>query len=428
MTKEQLRIRVSGTNRKYYLQAPAPERGQPDYFVRFSVPRALRLKYPNLPRTITRSTGFSTLSEAREKGREIIESILAGRFAEAEQTKRALACATWGEVIERYKPDARQVKPGIARRNGKALELVLRESLGRPSVLSDRMDAQPPDQVIKRWIRLRLDRVRHLDLVLQERAAVTINSTLTQARSVLSPKVMELYTDLKLPDLADFRAVRKLRVDQDLGYKPIPPATLAAVEADAQLLKHGESPFATAAGLRPDEQKQVYLVYLLMMRLGLRNNEACAARWGWIERWIERDEDKAQLVMKRRPDFVSKNKRYGNLQIDPELLAELDQYRGLPDAWIINEAFYTPRYNLCNRAINKWARCFLPADREKGAYEFRKHAGSIIASRPESEGGGIMAAAAFLRDSIATTEKHYVKFLRTVRGIRREEISSTAAA
>lgn len=421
---EKLRIQVRGTNRKYYLVPPSPAANRPDYYVRFEVPRDVRAANDKLPKTVFRSTGTNILSAAKIRGRDIIEPVLEGRWEQAEKTKLAIECATLGEILERYNPPARDVKPPAAKRNRSSLDLIVSETIGREHVREERADRWATAKFLQQWIELRLERVKELDLVIQERAAVTINSTLAMARSVLSEKVMNLYQDLKLPDLTTFRAVPKLKVEADVSYQPLPQVCVDAVERDARLLAVGKSEIARAAGIKPDDQPKVWLVYLLMSRLGLRNSEALAARWSWIER----QGSSAELVIERRPDFVPKNKRRRRQDIDAELLAQLDHHRGLPDAWIIDAPTPTERFNICHRLINRWLRPMLPPDREKGAYELRKHAASIIVSRPESEGGGITAAANFLGDTIATTEKHYAKFLRKVRGIRSSEISSGRVA
>lgn len=425
LTKEQLRIPVRGTNRKYYLVPPAPKKNRPDFYVRFQVPADLRRRNPELPLVVYQSTGTDLIAAARLRGRDKIEAVLEGRWKDAEKSKlaRPRTC-TVGQILAAYKPLPRTVKPGIAHRNKKALELVLREVTGRSNAETLLAEDVLTAKTLRKFIAGRLEAVRDKDLIVQERTAITINSTLAQAMSVLSPRVTELYAELKLPDLKEFRAVRKLSVDADVSYDPLPNECLTKMEAAAAELKAGRAKVEVGDGgtkrfLTPAEQQAVYLVYLLMSRLGLRNNEAYAARWGWIER----RGNEAEMVLKRRADHVIKNKRGRNLDMDPELLAELDTHRGLPDAWIVPGATPTNRVHACYRWINSWLRGFIPPGREKGAYELRKHAISVIVSRPESEGGGIVAAAAFAGDTIATTEKHYASYLRKVRGIRSSEIS-----
>jgi hypothetical protein len=329
-----------------------------------------------------------------------------------------------GEILDRYNPPVRSVNPLVAKRNKLALEMILREATGRENVRDDRAVDVLTSRLLRTWIKQRLAKAG-TNYLLQEKASVTIDSTMAQARSVLSPKVADLYADLVMPDLTDFRSVRKVGGKVDATYKPLPQGVIDAIEVDAKLLRDGESEEAKAAGLEPELQRQVYLVYLLMSRLGLRNSEAFAARWSWIEREMT---GAAQFVIERRADFVPKNKRARRQEIDGQVLMEIDRYRSVPEAWMIAAATMTDRKRICERAINDWLRRFMPLGREKCAYELRKHAASIIVSRPESEGGGIAAAARFLGDTIATTEAHYGTYLRKVRGISSAEISAGKVA
>jgi integrase len=134
-------------------------------------------------------------------------------------------------------------------------------------------------------------------------------------------------------------------------------------------------------------------------------------------------------VIERRTYFVPKNKSDRTLEVDAELLAALDESRGLPDAWMIPAPHDKARYDSCHNDINDFLRPLLPVKTNKwgkGAYRLRKEAGSRIADRLESEGGGIQAAADFLGDSVATTEKFYRGRRRTVRGVSSVELANAA--
>jgi hypothetical protein len=110
--KEKLRIPVRGTNRKFYLTPPRPEKNRPDYYVRFEVPRALREQSgQRLPAVIFQSTGTNVLAAAKEIARDKIEKVLAGKWEEVEKTKLALECATIGDIGERYRPANRSAEP-----------------------------------------------------------------------------------------------------------------------------------------------------------------------------------------------------------------------------------------------------------------------------------------------------------------------------
>lgn len=423
---DKLRIPVRGTNRKFYLVPPAPKRNRPDYYVRFDVPRDLRERNGKLPRSMERSTGTNILKVALIKGRDIIENVFSDRWQlnEKSKFKLARAPATIDELLERYEPRGRDVNAGTVTRNKSALLLYARELKNRDEVGNVAVDDILTAAMRRKFAQQRLDAVKHQDLMVQESAAHTINTSLAMVQSVVSPHVMDFYKDLHLNhgDLADFRAVPRLKTDKrHVAYRRLPQECVAAMEREAQLLKTGQS---TIGGLSSEEQSQVYVVYLLMSRLGLRNIEALNARWSWIERLTN---GRALFVIERRVDFVPKNKSDRTIEMEPQLVAALDAFRGLPDAWIIPAPHAKARFDACHNHINAWLQPLLPAKgqlRGKGAYRLRKEAGSRIADRPESEGGGIQAAADFLGDTVATTERYYRGRRRTVRGVATAELAA----
>lgn len=427
---EKLRIPVRGTNRKYYLVAPQPQYNRPDYYVRFEVPRKLREQDAKLPKYILRSTGTDLVKVALIKGRDIIESILGGQWETAEKgkMKQARAAATIDELLERYDPPARDVSAETATRNKSAVRLYARELTGRPDPDTVQVSAVFTAKQRRAFISLRLAPVAKRSLMEQESAAHTINTTMAMVQSVVSPDVMDGYADLNLNlgELAEFRAVPRLRTDKrHVAYRRLPQECVDAMEAEARALKRGESPIAKTMGLSKEQHQAVYRAYLLMSRLGLRNIEAFHARWSWIER---QPDGRGLFVIERRADFVPKNKSDRTIELTAAELAILDEFRGLPDAWIVAQT-YKERDEACYNHINAWLAPLLPAKqvkRGKGAYLLRKEAGSRIADRPASEGGGIQAAADFLGDSVATTEKFYRGRRRTVRGVSSGELAVAA--
>jgi len=129
------------------------------------------------------------------------------------------------------------------------------------------------------------------------------------------------------------------------------------------------------------------------------------------------------LEVKRRPYFKVKNQSVRVTMLDADLIRELVPYWGAPDEWVIDAETQGERYDVTHRAANEWLRAII-SDRRKCLYELRKHAGSVILTRPESDGGGLAAAARFLGDTIQTTERCYARFLGHVNAVRAAELRS----
>lgn len=384
MKERKLQIPVRCTTRKFYLMRPP--KGRNDWHVCFAPPNGR-------PARVFRSTGTNNVAAAKQIGAQIIESFWTDAGRAAETLKQRSGFALLSELLERYQPLPNDVKAEVATKNRSAFRVVVRDGLGAAAIDGLRCDVLTGD-LARQFLANRELRVAASDEIAKERARVSANSTLAQARSVVSPKALGLYAGLRLSDFAEFRAAARLRTDSGYyRYQPVSDETLAAIEADAQRIK-GERPL-------------LYRAYLLMRYLGLRPSEVWPARWSWI--------DRGEFVLERRGDFFTKNRKYRRVPIAPELLRELNELRAgaMPQAWIINLPTVTERRDLMRYELNAWLRRFIPrCEHEKCSYVLRKHAGSVIADRD-----GIEAAADFLGDSIAVTERHYRGQLRRGRGI-----------
>ena len=237
----------------------------------------------------------------------------------------------------------------------------------------------------------------------------SIRSSVNQARSLFTPKLKHLYEKhLTVPKKIGF-AISSLNLKTSIEeFVPIPAEIVAKMETEA----HGP--------LR-ECQPSAYRAYLLMSRLGLRNSEVVAVRKGWFET----HNGTRLLVLKDRPQeaFKLKNSLSGAIGVSDALWGQLTE--GLPEQWdyLIDERTMTDRFDAAYRTLNNFIRQFLP-DRKKGAYELRKWAGSIVATR-----SGIYAAQQFLRHrSVKTTESYYATYLKTIHGISADDLSSIYAS
>lgn len=346
---------------------------------------------------IRRSTKTTERVVAKKRAAAIYEKFVSGHFGELERKKLSNNYATFGEVIERYQPNPRLVKPMTRDKNVSALRSFLRSATGKTGK-KDVDDLRV--NLLSRELVLAYQRAREAaadpdDELEQEAVAIGANSTLTQARSVFAAKWMDLYKDLKMPDLAEFRAVPRLKVEANTSYVPLSQGQLDAMEKAAKGVK--------------ETQPGVFVAYILLARLGLRNSEASSARWHWLER---QQDGAAMLAVIRRTDFVPKNKSGRRVPVARETVRILDEFRRGEDDFILPADSKTERVEWTFERLNALLRPII-GDRQKCAYELRKHAGSIVASRQ-----GLEAAKAFLgHHSIQTTERHYATYLRRVEPI-----------
>lgn len=102
-----------------------------------------------------------------------------------------------------------------------------------------------------------------------EAAQTTIKSTLTQARSVVAPALLQLapYRELKLPDFSGFRSV-KIEGTTIKRYRPLAASVIDAIERDAPALEL--------------EDAEAWKVLMLEFHAGMRAGSVVDAVWDWF--------------------------------------------------------------------------------------------------------------------------------------------------
>jgi integrase len=227
-----------------------------------------------------------------------------------------------------------------------------------------------------------------------------IASRLRKARAVVSRVAVELlYEGLKLPDMEGFRRHPvSLEGARDLGFRPFPEGMRLALEARMVKLR--------------DVLPGVYLSYLAMARLGLRNCEVWPARWDWF-----RQSAGGQVVLeiRDRPEegFTTKTGEARDLLVPAGLWEELRAVAGSDaGAYFLPGGTPTERRRIVERDLNRMLRPILTGYRA-GAYELRRWAGSLVWSTQ-----GPAAAQRFLgHTSMSTTERYYARFLKPVSAV-----------
>ncbi len=327
--------------------------------------------------------------------------------------------ATMGEIFKCYNGRIRIKKdldPKTVAGNVRKLRILVREGMGLPAKTPDeKVDALSSAVLTRALVRTFQDERRRVvldaDEVTQGRANLTMDSLLAQARSLFTGEAMECYHEAKLtlPDLAEFKGVKKRRGYHSVRYMPIPDEIIREMEQKVKELRLA----------RPT----VYLAYKLMLRLGMRNSEAIAATPAWIEKAHGVVMENGKPVLQEmqfmailcRPDFTPKNKMERRVPIPPDVIADLDELILLREGggnenpeFLIEGPTATARKDVLERDLNDWVSVFIP-DRIKKAYELRKHFGAIVAATQ-----GIYKAQEYLgHSSVTTTESHYASWLKT---------------
>ena len=196
------------------------------------------------------------------------------------------------------------------------------------------------------------------------RAERSANSILRQARSVFAAPILPAYQALTLPDLTGFLRAPKVKAPA-VQYEAPPGEVVTRISEAYPALK--------------DTDPGAYAAFLLGAFLGLRNGEAAAAAWGWVEAdgagawWLR---------LATRPHWRTKTARARDVEIPAGVLAELRSLRGAQVDGVAGNAEYlipaphdTERTVRVFRRLNRWLRAqgLTEEMSPKGFYELRKY-------------------------------------------------------
>jgi integrase len=204
-------------------------------------------------------------------------------------------------------------------------------------------------------------------------------SRLVQARALFKPRAMRCYSDLVLPDVAEF-----LKAD---NFQPSAPEL---VEIGPEEM----GKIAEAALKLRDTDKALYVAHLLFRHCGMRNDEIVNMRWDWIE---TSPDGVVHVNICVRPYWKPKGSM-GRVPVSPCVLAELQAMRGDAEAAdpVIARAYETHRADVVDRDHSAWLKGVwqeigAPV-RRKTSYELRRWAAGVVRDRQ-----GRDAAEQFLR-------------------------------
>lgn len=307
--------------------------------------------------------------------------------------------ATIGDILDRWEKSTELVTIShLARRNyASSLRCVLRDATGKENV-----DGLCSSILNEDTVDAYITHCREIDpeTEKQRRPDHSISATLTQARCVLQPGYLKIYKGLKLPDLQGWRARKRFVAKRDYGFIQFPRSMVIEMEAAAERLYQDRNP--------------VWVVYILMGYLGMRNSQAEQAKWSHIREESVIKEGKAigtRHVIDIEAGYEDAVAR--TLGIPAEWYEKLKAFQKEGDDFLIPARHATERNHLCNKEICDFMAKYIP-DREKKAYELRKWAGSKVLTLT----GSIVKAQYFLgHKSLNTTQRYYAKYLKTISGL-----------
>lgn len=363
----------------------------------------LRLRRGN--RQIWKSLGTSLKEQAVKQAKTELDTLEKNDWqAKPKKPEAIKGLATVGEMLDRYLAAERDIAPATKNNYIAAMETLLR-------VVTGKEDPRPlPASILSE---------ETLDSYISTergkgRPDHSIHASLTQARCIVSPKVMSLYKGLILPSLDGFRGKRDFKGDRGAGFVPFTREEVIALESKAAELLRTRDP--------------LWIVYVFMSQLALRNKEVSLAKWTDIVEGVEYEDGKPATKRYLRVQAEYAEAKPALIEIRDDLWQSLQLYRPskcnhpivtddkgaeIPCevcTYIVPANTKTDRNNLCKRGINDAFRDLIK-DRRKIAYELRRWAGSRIYTIHGSD-----AARNTLRHaSVVTVERYYATELKGVK-------------
>ena len=365
----------------------------------------LYLRFSRKGKQFWRSLDTSIKVVAIARAKDLLTKLEDNQWEAPVKEAKVSQAATIGEILHRWKKSKALITltEKSVTNNASALEGLIRKATGKEEV-----EFLPSSILTEKLVTAFISHERDAG-----RPDHSTRSQLVQARGVLQEAYMEIYEGLSLPDLTGFRSKKKFAPKRDYGFRDIPRQSVIDMELAAERLLEQKSP--------------LWIVYVLMANLGLRNGEVKRTTWSHFE---ERPHYVDGTVTYRRILFIEANYDDAvprDLEVPDEIWEGLKLFRpekclhpapenGKPCqqcSYLIPAKTDTEREIICNRLINDFVRPYIP-DREKKSYELRKWAGSKVLTRERN----IFLVQQFLgHQSVVTTQKYYAKYLKTQIGI-----------
>lgn len=361
-----------------------------------------------------------------------LQQLVDGQFEPVKpKVVKAPRLATLGEIGEAYTAGIRlekEIGKKSASNNWSGLVSLVAESLDVEREEVEKLSsAVLTREMVERWQDAALLKLQEADVLTRKRMRRSLDCKLRKGRAVFSKHAMRVYrkAGLVLPDLASFRGVPMKGGWNSGSYVPIDEVTLERMNTTAWQELKVSAP-------------KTFLVYLMMLRLGMRNSEVEHARRSWIERaqavvmvvGKPTVQEVAYMAVIARPGWNGpKNRKDHRIPIAPDVLAEIEALAG--EDYLVGD-LPTERWLVTHVEVCDFVRQYLPDlktdpenGRTKAAYELRKHFGAMVASTQ-----GLDRAAEYLGDRRDTVEQHYHAWLqnRSARPLLASELTPNVLA
>jgi integrase len=211
----------------------------------------------------------------------------------------------------------------------------------------------------------------------------SIASQIVHARAVFKKSRMDIYKDLKLPDLTMFRGCSyEFAPNQQTGHDKFTTQELLDLHAASERLYQERSP--------------LWVAYILMFSFGLRNNMAYELKWSDFTI----DESEVRFIV--RGNYIEA--KAVSHRVPQDIWERLQTYRQNGSEYVIPAKHNSARHDMCYRDICRFIEQYVKRDGErKKAYLLRRQFGTV-----KCETEGVYAAQRGLgHRSVTTTEKYY---------------------
>ncbi len=346
-------------------------------------------------KAIWKSLKTTQKAAAIERAKKALDELERNDWKPAVKEEAPAKAATLGQILDRFLKgnSTTLLHPRTAKNYACSLKEVVSTGTGK-----EYNPETPASILTEKLVRDYMAACRALDPETQQprRPDSSIRSTITQARCVLQENFKDLYHDIVLPDLTGFRAKKRFKPQQDVGFVPFDRQTVIDMEAAAERLWKNRD--------------ATWISYALMSQLGLRNGEVEKALWSdFITRPVFDEKGAKSEIRVLRVRAGYDEALTGEIEVPSDLWEKLKVYQDAAiTEYVVPGKNKTERAAVCDRQINRFVERFIP-DRQKLSYELRKWAGSIVATRH-----GIYAAQRFLRHrSVTTTERYYATYLKS---------------